>query len=87
MSSIAQGCADVTIATTHADIPAVVDANAALLGPPEDIATIAALMRRLSRNSHEWAARAEAGRRQVAGKHDPDRLAGALEDLYDSVRG
>ena len=75
------------VATTHADIPAVVDPRAALLGPPDDIPAIAALMLRLSRNSHEWAARAEAGRRQVAGKHDPDRLAGALEDLYDSVRG
>lgn len=67
--------------------PAIGDAEVEGVTSTHDIATIAALMLRFSRKPNEWAARAEAGRRQVAGKHDPDRLAGALEGLYDSVRG
>jgi hypothetical protein len=38
------------------------------------------------RGTHEWTARAEAGRRRVADRHDPDRLAAVLENLYDAVR-
>jgi glycosyltransferase involved in cell wall biosynthesis len=74
------------IATTHDDIPAVVDDSAAMLAPPGDAAAVAELMRRMVRGTHEWTARAEAGRRRVADRHDPDRLAAVLENLYDAVR-
>jgi colanic acid/amylovoran biosynthesis glycosyltransferase len=74
------------IATTHADIPAVVDDDAAMLAAPGDSAAVAGLMLRMLRSAHEWSARAEAGRRQVVDRHDPARLAAVLESLYDAVR-
>jgi glycosyltransferase involved in cell wall biosynthesis len=74
------------ITTTHDDIPSVVDQSAAMLAPPGDVAAVAGLMLRMARSTLEWTARAEAGRRCVAERHDPDRLAAALENLYDGVR-
>jgi colanic acid/amylovoran biosynthesis glycosyltransferase len=74
------------ITTTHDDIPSVVDQSAAMLAPPGDVAAVAGLMLRMARSTLEWTARAEAGRRCVAERNDPDRLAAALENLYDGVR-
>jgi colanic acid/amylovoran biosynthesis glycosyltransferase len=74
------------VATTHADIPAVVDPDAALLAAPGDADALAALLLRLLRSPDEWAGRSQAGRRNVEVRHDPARLAAALEDLYDRVR-
>lgn len=74
------------VATMHADIPEVVDRDAALLAPVDDVPAIAALMLRMVQNPQEWSERAAAGRRQVVERHDPRRLAARLEDIYDRVR-
>lgn len=74
------------VSTTHADIPAIVDAEAAMLAPPEDVEAVSALLLHLIRNPQEWKARALAGRRNVETVHDPDRLALQLEHVYDEIR-
>lgn len=73
------------VSTTHADIPAVVDPDAALLAPPGSVDALAALLLHLIRNPQEWHERARAGRRRVENEHDPHRLSKRLEDLYDAV--
>ena len=74
------------VASTHADIPAVVDTAAALLAAPADPVALAGQLLRMLSHPGEWAARAEAGRRNVEEHHDPARLALDLEALYDRVR-
>lgn len=73
------------VSTTHGDIPAVVNTDAALLAPPDDIEALAKLMLRMIQSPQEWHARAWAGRQRIESIHDPDRLCARLEDLYDGL--
>jgi colanic acid/amylovoran biosynthesis glycosyltransferase len=74
------------VSTTHGDIPAVVDSEAALLAPPDNVEALAELMLRMIQSPQEWHARARAGRRRIESSHDPDQLSTLLENLYDAVR-
>lgn len=75
------------VASDHADIPSVVAEDGALLAREGDVAGVARALDHLLAHPEEWAPRGEAGRRWVEERHDPDRLASRLEDLYDEATG
>lgn len=75
------------VASLHADIPFVVDREAALLAPEEDVKMLSAHVRHLLEHPEEWDRRARAGRAKVVAQHDPVQLARRLEGLYDEVLG
>lgn len=81
----AQALGRVLVATTHADIPHVVDRDAAFLsseGDPEGLATSLA---RVLTTTDEWRERGTAGRRFVEKYHSREHVATCLEALYDQV--
>lgn len=75
------------VATRHADIPFVVDPEAALLAPEEDVRALTGHLRHLLDHREEWPGRACAGRAKVVEQHDPVRLVKRLEALYDELLG
>ncbi len=81
----AQALGRVVVATDHADIPNVVDREAAFLAPEGDVEALTVSLRAALTSSGEWSARGEAGRRFVETHHSRGRLAGLLERLYDEV--
>jgi glycosyltransferase involved in cell wall biosynthesis len=81
----AQSLGRIVVTTRHADIPEVVDPEAAFLSPEGDVDALAASLAQALRNSDEWPARGRAGRLLVEARHSPERIAGLLERLYDEV--
>ena len=70
------------VATTHADIPAVVP-DEELLAPEEDVPALAAVLERAAAmDDAEWRQRAERGRALVEDEHDARKVARSLESIY-----
>lgn len=81
----AQALGRVVVATDHADIPNVVDRQAAFLAPEGDADALAAGLTTALAAPEEWVARGAAGRRFVEANHSPQHVAALLERLYDRV--
>jgi colanic acid/amylovoran biosynthesis glycosyltransferase len=81
----AQALGRVIVATDHADIPNVVESDAAYLSPEGDAEGLATNLIRALEGAAEWPARGAAGRRFVEQNHSAERVAGLLDRLYDGV--
>lgn len=81
----AQALGRVIVATEHADIPHVVDPDAAFLSPEGDQGALSASLIRALATSEEWTKRGAAGRRFVEQHHSRARVADLLERLYDGA--
>jgi colanic acid/amylovoran biosynthesis glycosyltransferase len=81
----AQALGRVVVATDHADIPNVVEPDAAYLSPEGDAEGLATNLIRALEATAEWPARGAAGRRFVEQNHSSERVAGLLDRLYDGV--
>jgi glycosyltransferase involved in cell wall biosynthesis len=81
----AQSLGRVVVTTRHADIPAIVDPEAAFLSPEGDVDALSASLTRALTGTGEWAARGAAGRRFVETSHSPEHVARLLERLYDEA--
>jgi colanic acid/amylovoran biosynthesis glycosyltransferase len=81
----AQALGRVVVATDHADIPHVVDPDAAFLSPEGDLDGLAGNLTRALTATSEWAARGAAGRRFVERYHSLEHASGHLERVYDEV--
>jgi colanic acid/amylovoran/stewartan biosynthesis glycosyltransferase WcaL/AmsK/CpsK len=80
-----QALGRVIVASNHADIPNVVDPQAAFLVPEGDVGALAAGLRQALAAPEDWPARGAAGRRFVESNHSRAHVAGLLEGLYDEV--
>lgn len=81
----AQALGRVVVATDHADIPNIVDPEAALLAPEGDAEALADCLTRALAAPDEWPSRGAAGRRFVESHHSRHHVATLLERLYDGV--
>lgn len=73
------------VASLHADIPWIVDPQAAILVPEGDADALADGLRTIVRHPEEWSARARAGRRHVERRHAADAAVARLEGVYDDI--
>jgi colanic acid/amylovoran biosynthesis glycosyltransferase len=81
----AQALGRVVVGTDHADIPNVVDREAALLAPEGDAEALADCLTRALTAPAEWPRRGAMGRRFVEAHHSRGHVASLLADLYDRV--
>lgn len=81
----AQALGRVIVATEHADIPHVVDPDAAFLSPEADQEALSSSLIRAFAASDEWTERGVAGRRFVERHHSRERVSTLLERLYDGL--
>ena len=82
----AQACGVPILASTHADIPFVVqDGVAGRLAPEGDAEALGEQLIALLSEPQRWAAMGEAGRRHVAQRHDAATQTARLEDLYQAL--
>jgi len=81
----AQALGRVIVATDHADIPNVVDREAALLAPEGDADALADRLTKALTASSEWPSRGAAGRSFVEAHHSRSRVATLLGALYEQV--
>ncbi|MCU4800375.1 glycosyltransferase [Halobacteria archaeon HArc-gm2] len=82
----AQASGKPVVATTHADIPYVVeDGSAGLLVTPGDVESLAGALREFGADPERMAAMGRVGRQNMERRHDIDRLAEQLEQRYDDL--
>lgn len=81
----AQALGRVVVATDHADIPHVVDPQAAYLSPEGEPEALASSLLRALSAPDEWRERGAAGRRFVEAHHSREHVASRLDALYDQV--
>jgi len=74
------------VSTTHADIPyALADPVAALLAPEGDAEALAHALETLLADPERWKELGEAGRLQVAARHDVRTQVPLLEEKYHAL--
>jgi glycosyltransferase involved in cell wall biosynthesis len=81
----AQALGRVIVTTDHADIPNIVDREAAFLAPEGNADALADRLTTTLAAPEQWELRGAAGRRFVEANHSLLHVAGLLERLYDRV--
>lgn len=81
----AQALGRVVVATNHADIPNIVDREAAFLAPEGDEEALTDRLTKALTAPAEWPSRGAAGRRFVEIHHSRRQIATLLTSLYDRV--
>ena len=79
----AQALGAVIVATTHADIPFVVDRSAAYLAAEQDDEGLAIQLDAALSDRRSWLDRSRAGRVHVEANHAPQVVISQLERSYD----
>lgn len=81
----AQALGRVLVTTDHADIPFVVDPDAAYIAREDDIRDLTRVLTVALSSRTEWADRGAVGRRHVDDQHSRLQVATRLEEVYDQV--
>jgi colanic acid/amylovoran biosynthesis glycosyltransferase len=78
----AQAIGTMVVASDHADIPFVLDPNAAYLAAEGDLDALIAALRKATASRGEWYDRSATARRHVETQHAPQAVARRRDDIY-----